>query len=191
MGYYKVRYDSRVVNYARRGFIRLATGKIATVPWLCKVVCTSFFPKQFVPRIAGITWYYFTVSFCKKSFTVLSQQIGSTTFATAAAAAAVSSMCNAVDSSATLAWYVPRSFLQTLTTAYSGPILESCYREYSYKARAVYFDSAVTIVQVQCIGINWKFSNYSQHSKLVAGRSRIVVVWMGVKICEGTSSYPT
>ena len=26
MGYFKVRYDSRVVNYDRRGFIRLATG---------------------------------------------------------------------------------------------------------------------------------------------------------------------
>ena len=26
MGYFKVRYDSRVVNYYRRGFIRLATG---------------------------------------------------------------------------------------------------------------------------------------------------------------------
>ena len=25
MGYFKVRYDSRVVNYDRRGFIRLAT----------------------------------------------------------------------------------------------------------------------------------------------------------------------
>ena len=26
MGYFQVRYDSRVVNYNRRGFIRLATG---------------------------------------------------------------------------------------------------------------------------------------------------------------------
>ena len=26
MGYFPVRYDSRVVNYDRRGFIRLATG---------------------------------------------------------------------------------------------------------------------------------------------------------------------
>ena len=26
MGYFQVRYDSRVVNYDRRGFIRLATG---------------------------------------------------------------------------------------------------------------------------------------------------------------------
>ena len=28
MGYFQVRYDSRVVNYYRRGFIRLATGAI-------------------------------------------------------------------------------------------------------------------------------------------------------------------
>ena len=27
MGYFPVRYDSRVVNYDRRGFIRLATGR--------------------------------------------------------------------------------------------------------------------------------------------------------------------
>ena len=27
MGYFPVSYDSRVVNYDRRGFIRLATGK--------------------------------------------------------------------------------------------------------------------------------------------------------------------
>ena len=27
MGYFQVRYDSRVVIYNRRGFIRLATGK--------------------------------------------------------------------------------------------------------------------------------------------------------------------
>ena len=26
MGYFHVRYDSRVINYGRRGFIRLATG---------------------------------------------------------------------------------------------------------------------------------------------------------------------
>ena len=26
MGYFQVRYDARVVNYDRRGFIRLATG---------------------------------------------------------------------------------------------------------------------------------------------------------------------
>ena len=28
MGYFQVRYDSRVVNYERRGFIRLATGGV-------------------------------------------------------------------------------------------------------------------------------------------------------------------
>ena len=27
MGYFQVRYDSRVINYDRRGFIRLATGQ--------------------------------------------------------------------------------------------------------------------------------------------------------------------
>ena len=27
MGYFQVRYDSRVVNYDRRGFIRLTTGQ--------------------------------------------------------------------------------------------------------------------------------------------------------------------
>ena len=32
MGYFQVRYDSRVVNYDRRGFIRLATG--GYVPFL-------------------------------------------------------------------------------------------------------------------------------------------------------------
>ena len=30
MGYFQVRYDSRVVNYERRGFIRLATGLVVT-----------------------------------------------------------------------------------------------------------------------------------------------------------------
>ena len=28
MGYFQVSYDSRVVNYDRRGFIRFATGQI-------------------------------------------------------------------------------------------------------------------------------------------------------------------
>ena len=28
MGYFQVRYDSRVVNYDRRGFIRLATERL-------------------------------------------------------------------------------------------------------------------------------------------------------------------
>ena len=28
MGYFPVRYDSRVINYDRRGFIRLATGVV-------------------------------------------------------------------------------------------------------------------------------------------------------------------
>ena len=30
MGYFPVRYDSRVVNYDRRGFIRLATDVVET-----------------------------------------------------------------------------------------------------------------------------------------------------------------
>ena len=50
MGYFQVRYDSRVVNYNRRGFIRLATdpnnplAKITSVTsklfvqWLCSSV---------------------------------------------------------------------------------------------------------------------------------------------------------
>ena len=32
MGYFQVRYDSRVVNYDHRGFIRLATGRDAVEP---------------------------------------------------------------------------------------------------------------------------------------------------------------
>ena len=31
MGYFQVRYDSRVVNYNRRGFIRLATGQLLSL----------------------------------------------------------------------------------------------------------------------------------------------------------------
>ena len=31
MGYFPVRYDSRVVNYDRRGFLRLATGNIIKI----------------------------------------------------------------------------------------------------------------------------------------------------------------
>ena len=31
MGYFPVRYDSRVINYDRRGLIRLATGLLANV----------------------------------------------------------------------------------------------------------------------------------------------------------------
>ena len=32
MGYFQVRYDSRVVIYDRRGFIRLATGASSSLP---------------------------------------------------------------------------------------------------------------------------------------------------------------
>ena len=31
MGYFPVRYDSRVVNYDHRGFIRLATGQLMSL----------------------------------------------------------------------------------------------------------------------------------------------------------------
>ena len=40
MGYFPVRYDSRVVNYDRRGFIRLATGVIITGVIIIIVVAT-------------------------------------------------------------------------------------------------------------------------------------------------------
>ena len=47
MGYFPVRYDSRVVNYDRRGFIRLATGiryvnrnSIQTILWQNKSFTT-------------------------------------------------------------------------------------------------------------------------------------------------------
>ena len=35
MGYFQVRYDSRVVNYDRRGFIRLATGQLKGCVMFC------------------------------------------------------------------------------------------------------------------------------------------------------------
>ena len=35
MGYFQVRYNSRVVNYDRRGFIRLATGLVVMVDDSC------------------------------------------------------------------------------------------------------------------------------------------------------------
>ena len=38
MGYFQVRYNSRVVNYERRGFIRLATPKLILHPMLA-VLC--------------------------------------------------------------------------------------------------------------------------------------------------------
>ena len=37
MGYFPVRYDSRVVNYDHRGFIRLATGLHRFTCLLCTV----------------------------------------------------------------------------------------------------------------------------------------------------------
>ena len=33
MGYFQVRYDSRVVIYDRRAFIRLTTGLLSTFTW--------------------------------------------------------------------------------------------------------------------------------------------------------------
>ena len=40
MGYFPVRYDSRVINYDRRGFIRLATGSL-----LCQVLRNGIYLK--------------------------------------------------------------------------------------------------------------------------------------------------
>ena len=37
MGYFPVRYDSRVINYDRRGFIRLATGLCQGLNLLCPI----------------------------------------------------------------------------------------------------------------------------------------------------------
>ena len=42
MGYFKVRYDSRVINYNRRGFIRLATGLVVKGEDLTTEVLSSF-----------------------------------------------------------------------------------------------------------------------------------------------------
>ena len=39
MGYFKVRYDSRVVNYDRRGFVRLATGLVVIGGDSCSKGC--------------------------------------------------------------------------------------------------------------------------------------------------------
>ena len=44
MGYFQVRYDSRVVNYDRRGFIRLATGQILLPPYSFFVMSGSLAP---------------------------------------------------------------------------------------------------------------------------------------------------
>ena len=41
MGYFPVRYDSRVVNYDRRGFIRLATGLVVLGETLVLMVVDS------------------------------------------------------------------------------------------------------------------------------------------------------
>ena len=41
MEYFQVRYDSRVVNYDRRGFIRLATGRFITREHFFVTVVTS------------------------------------------------------------------------------------------------------------------------------------------------------
>ena len=41
MGYFQVRYDSRVVNYERRGFIRLATGIVIMGGHSCPKVVGS------------------------------------------------------------------------------------------------------------------------------------------------------
>ena len=40
MGYFQVRYVSRVVNYDRRGFIRLATGRNIILAW-CEPALTQ------------------------------------------------------------------------------------------------------------------------------------------------------
>ena len=50
MGYFQVRYDYRVVNYYRRGFIRLATGQMIFLKFL--LIYSYFNPKGF----ATIRW---------------------------------------------------------------------------------------------------------------------------------------
>ena len=42
MGYFQVRYDSRVVNYDHRGFIRLATGLTSFIGVLDPMSHTNF-----------------------------------------------------------------------------------------------------------------------------------------------------
>ena len=60
MGYFQVRYDSRVVNYDRRGFIRLATGLTSSDSVLRRnniiLSCSGINPIKFKLEIA-IQWF--------------------------------------------------------------------------------------------------------------------------------------
>jgi len=52
MGYFQVRYDSRVVNYDRRGYIILATGPIQH--FLCVIMLCAFKALRYSKRSIGV-----------------------------------------------------------------------------------------------------------------------------------------
>ena len=68
MGYFQVRYNSRIVNYDRRGFIRLATdwAIYCTLGNFSKPVATIFLPKSplFLQTFIDI-WRFFFWSHCQ------------------------------------------------------------------------------------------------------------------------------
>ena len=51
MGYFQVRYDSRVIIYDRRGFIRLATGGLIFLDLFDFVLLMSSFQKWPIPDL--------------------------------------------------------------------------------------------------------------------------------------------
>ena len=68
MGYFQVRYDSRGVNYDRRGFIRLATG-------LCsKRICNQF-PYTDKQNIRGLWGYFENITICVNTDAIFGRQL--------------------------------------------------------------------------------------------------------------------
>ena len=56
MGYFQVRYDSRVVNYDCRGFIRLATGSNLDSSYLLLKIYEKMSFKYTVPGFESMTF---------------------------------------------------------------------------------------------------------------------------------------
>ena len=69
MGYFQVRYDSRGVNYDRRGFIRLATGLVVMGDDSC------FKDRGFEPQCHKLDGHFFTLICCKKLYCLFEKTV--------------------------------------------------------------------------------------------------------------------
>ena len=81
MGYFQVRYDSRVINYDHRGFLRLTTGDNMTregsnyvrpsMPWSETTVFLDRFCLKRTRLV--VKWRHLVVTFSIKEFSSISQ----------------------------------------------------------------------------------------------------------------------